>query len=596
MPEALLGASAAVLKKIADKASDDIFNATTDAVAEKLNRLKVDFQIGFERYIERNYTRCSQVKTLLHRTEPVTLKDIYVASHLMIKKRKIKDKDFFTELSTLKNIVIIGTAGSGKSMFLKHTFLALCEEPMGSRLPLYVELRYFNTVKNKSLFEYIFDQWVSLIPEFKRSQMEYAMRSGKFIILLDGLDEVDYSIRDDCCQQILDLSYKYGDNILLITSRPDEKFMGWNEFYVASILPMEQPEVIELLNKMQFDENITSNFIRDVRERLFKTHREFLSNPLLCTMMLITYTEFAEIPSKMHIFYDRSFDVLFIRHDTTKPSYHRKFYTNLSADDFKRLFATVCMLSYVEFEHSFTEDRILFYIQTAIEFEKMNVGARDYLKDLIESISIILKDGIYYTFIHRSFQEYFTALFISSRQFTHMNKIIDRVIFNDSIIDLAMEMNKEVFENKYLRSRVAQIQRKINNISVTDEPHKVVLLFFNVIGYENGRVTEIESAGWLSGVLVIISKHYERNGWYGDLVQLIFEFPINGLGLKDYTTYRKLAIDQRFDGYLTTERAQTVLSRLVKSVSEVHQRLAESSKERESFVAGILKKRRRKET
>ena len=44
-------------------------------------------------------------------------------------------------------------------------------------------------------------------------------------------------------------------------------------------------------------------------------------------MMLMTFDEFAEIPSKMHIFYDQAFSVLYNKHDAMKTSFRRKFYT-----------------------------------------------------------------------------------------------------------------------------------------------------------------------------------------------------------------------------------------------------------------------------
>jgi hypothetical protein len=42
-------------------------------------------------------------------------------------------------------------------------------------------------------------------------------------------------------------------------------------------------------------------------------------------MMLMTFDEFAEITSKMHIFYDQAFNVLYNKHDATKTSFRRKF-------------------------------------------------------------------------------------------------------------------------------------------------------------------------------------------------------------------------------------------------------------------------------
>jgi predicted NACHT family NTPase len=107
-----------------------------------------------------------------------------------------------------------------------------------------------NSTKEGSLFSYIHRQWSSLIPSFNAERIEYAFKSGKFVLLLDGLDEIDHTIRDDICRQILDMTYKYSDCIFLVTSRPDEtRFAGWNEFYVGKILPFDAKQVDLFIKK-----------------------------------------------------------------------------------------------------------------------------------------------------------------------------------------------------------------------------------------------------------------------------------------------------------------------------------------------------------
>lgn len=110
-------------------------------------------------------------------------------------------------------------------------------------------------------------------------------------------------------------------------------------------------------------------------------------------MMILTYTEFEEIPSKMHIFYARAFDVLFTRHDRTKTFFSRKFYTELAEDDFKRLFSTFCLFSYLESAYSFDRETALKFLEMAFKFEGSAISPGDFLSDLHESISILVKDG-----------------------------------------------------------------------------------------------------------------------------------------------------------------------------------------------------------
>ena len=49
-----------------------------------------------------------------------------------------------------------------------------------------------------------------------------------------------------------------------------------------------------LLSNIPYDEDIKTVFHRKLNEGLYESHKEFLRNPLLTIMMLITLAQFAE--------------------------------------------------------------------------------------------------------------------------------------------------------------------------------------------------------------------------------------------------------------------------------------------------------------
>src|SRR5690349_14920826 len=106
--------------------SAELVKVTAAAARTHAEKLLVEFQVGFRAYVERNYDRCSKVKTLLHRYEPVSIETAYVAPRLRFGKNTIPERDFLPFIAKAKRIVITGIAGSGKSMLLKHTFVQLC--------------------------------------------------------------------------------------------------------------------------------------------------------------------------------------------------------------------------------------------------------------------------------------------------------------------------------------------------------------------------------------------------------------------------------------------------------------------------------------
>lgn len=117
------------------------------------------------------------------------------------------------------------------------------------------------------------------------------------------------------------LNYHYLDTNILITSRPDDIFSSWEEFQILTIAPFTKEKSIGLIEKIDYDETVKNKFIAHLNKDLFKKHESFLSNPLLITIMLLTYDQLAEIPNKLHIFYEQAFDTLNGRQSYTRKDY-----------------------------------------------------------------------------------------------------------------------------------------------------------------------------------------------------------------------------------------------------------------------------------
>lgn len=394
-------------------------------------------------------------------------------------------------------------------MFMKHLFVDSCDSARFGT-PIFVELRNVKFESGQTIISYIHEQWVSLIPDITIDEIDLLLRKHRSILFLDGLDEVNYDLRDLASTDIMNMSYKYDNSSIIISSRPDQRFASWNEFSCAEIKPFEISQVISLIEKIDYDTDLKIVFVQDIKKRIFKSHSNLLSNPLLCTMMLMTYTEFAEIPSKMHIFYSRAFDVLFARHDATKTAFRRKFYTELPIDTFKRLFSTFCAMSYIDHTYSFKESEIIKYIENSIEFEQIDVNKNDYLNDLRDSISIIIDDASEFSFIHRSFQEYFASVFLSEREFKDSFKYIDRVmadLWRDNVIWFLIDMNKDAFERKYFVKKVNLLKNKISRINSEHKYKEILNLFIPGILDRDGESTGYILGPWIR-IIHVIYQYY----------------------------------------------------------------------------------------
>jgi hypothetical protein len=584
-------AAIAAAKKAGEAAAEDIYKNTTSVAKGVRDKLLVEFGAGFSKYLKRNYERCKFVKTLLHRVDPIPIDTAYVEPTIGITKKQIPGSAFLEQLATLRRVTLTALGGSGKSMFLKNTFLELCEKPFG-RIPLFVELRDYNDMKDKNLLECILKPLSSLIPSFNAAQLEYGLSHDKFVVLLDGLDEVDFTFRDQCSKELLEITYRFPKSMFLVTSRPDDRFESWNEFYGAEILPLTEVQVIELLNKIDFDAPTKSRFVKEVKGRLFKSHKSFLSNPLLCTMMLMTYAEFEEIPTKMHIFYGRAFDALFVRHDRTKTGFRRKFYTSLAEDEFKRLFSTFCLLTFVARKFSFNESDAKKFIKDAINYEGLSVSADSFLKDLAESISILIREGADYSFLHRSFQEYFVAVFLAERQLPKMYALFDR-IFNSSgdyVFALLFELNREAFEMKFFAEKVRHLRAKFGDVESEMQSRSVLSSFYEDISFEQNGISTTSVHGEYS-TIEFLDRYYFKH-------KIIHEIDRRLEKIAELTEFEEFELDgaeriafqvQSISPlWMKKTGLHDVIVKLVKDIQQLDEELQAEIKSKQDFVSEFL--------
>jgi hypothetical protein len=245
---------------------------------------------------------------------------------------------------------------------------------------------------------------------------------------------------------------------------------------------MVKEQVLELLRKLDYDMDVKKKFISEIKKHLFERHKSFLSNPLLATMMLLTFEQFAQIPDKMHVFYEQAFDTLYLKHDALKASYKRQTYTNLSIDDFKRLFSTFCLITYFEQAFSFDETLIREYLKRSVEISKIGVEVDSLLRDLLESVCLIQRDGIYYNFSHRSFQEYFCAYFISrssdSEAYRAAEKLAHRV--EDNVLAMLKDINQDLLEEHWILPRLDNICEAIEKVDEVANPFAYALIFGSI--------------------------------------------------------------------------------------------------------------------
>ena len=482
------------IEELSNKGIDSFINNFVSFISKKApefciaqyRKHEMKLNKGLPEYIKANYQRCAFVRTLLKRDRPTELDKIYEPLQFKIDDEILKEDEIKSSISTdLHRTIISGYAGNGKTIFLKKIYKELIDNQVNF-YPIFVELRNISS-DTQTLLDYIYESIKTYSDSFTQEQFTYGLEKGLFYFLIDGLDEVSDSQQSNIQEEIIRLTLKYPDCPFVVTSRPNE-FTTWENFHVAHLLPFDYRQCQSFIKKIDYVEERKTDFLEFLTEDKFEEHEEFLSNPLLASMMLLTFDEYGDIPAKRHIFYEKCFQVLIKEHDASKGRFHRPLKSGLSHEELEKVFMYFCAITYQDQKYRFSLQEVDKYIDLASQTlgqDKICKG-NDILYDFVHSVSLLLQDGSFFEFIHRSFQEYFFAKFIvNDRKYELENKldnIDDLFLFTTSnFIAMIEDMDHDYFEIDYVLKKLKVLNEYFESIDAENEPEKIFNKFTTTI-------------------------------------------------------------------------------------------------------------------
>ncbi len=470
-----------ILKGSAELGKDLIEEYAKRAVGENGAKIK-ELKSNITPHIDATFAKCSTIKTLLNPLSPANFLSIYATQRFSLNDLGYDHYgmvDYIKKKAT--NLILTGSGGSGKSMFTKYLWLSLFVESEG-KIPLFVELRNLNSVTVDSIIAYL-QQLISIGQGLITTKdfQKYLSR-GDFVIILDGFDEVIQDKKESIQTQIITISENFRDLKIIVTSRPDGRFSSWPSFEVAQLAPLHKEDVIELITKAEFSDDFKKAFLKRIKTTdLFQKHNSFLTNPLLASMMLLTFSYNFDIPDRMHLFYQQAFDVLYQRHDSYKSGgFTREFKTKLSEDVFKRIISYFCLVTYYGEEFIFSREGAILSLKKAIELFGARADASDMLDDLNLCVCFLIQEGLQYVFSHRSFQEYFAAYCMAIVVPDRIEQLVPKFLrrTNDQVVLLLADMSPEIFRRNYVVPTAKKFEAKLQ----LGQAKKSIIAFYNDLG------------------------------------------------------------------------------------------------------------------
>ena len=405
----------------------------------------------FTEYLERSYNKHFYIPILIFQNQQRRLEDIYIP--LTVRAEK-KDKNYVINtfpqdfLPKYKKVLVRDTAGMGKSTLMKRLFLSCLESERG--IPIFIELRKLKG--SDSILSFVHKELNPINDELDQDLVLHLIKDGNFIFFLDGYDEISQSEREKVTQNLHDFISKTGNNLFIMTSRPETSLASFPDFMEFDIQPLKLEEAFELLRKYDGAGELSQEIIGKLKGKTLESVKDFLKNPLLVSLLYKSYEHKPTIPLKKHNFYRQVFDALYESHDLTKEgAYIRDKYCQLDTDSFHTVLRSLGFMT-LKYGIEYDKDEILAFLKKAKE-QCSTIGFKEskFLDDLLQTVPIFTIESNKYRWSHKSLQDYFAAQFIWLDSNDDKKDILKRMVRSEenqkyyNVLDLYYDMDYKSF-------------------------------------------------------------------------------------------------------------------------------------------------------
>jgi hypothetical protein len=390
-------------------------------VSKLEKEVSVQAQLAYHRfvntyteYLKNSAVRHSYFNSVVFKNEQRKLLDYY--QPLTLIQGRTEDKivaDHYpkTIIDEIQNILIVDTAGMGKTTLLKFLFLNCITQEAG--IPVFVELRKLS--KKQSLLKFVLEQLSDIEGGISKDLFFKILSSGDFVFFLDGYDEIPENERSTVTSSIQQFMEKTPGNKFIMTSRDEAGLAAFSQFQRYTIQPLKQNEAFSLLKKYSGESELATKLIEKLQQPENYAIHEFLTNPLLTSLLFKSFEFKHAIPLKKHIFYRQVYESLYETHDLTKEggAFQRAKRCGLDIDKFAKILKCLGAVTYKAEKVEFSKEEALSFIAMAktLAVEQKSVTS-DILHDLTHTVPLLVQDGNYIRWSHRSIQEYFAAQYI----------------------------------------------------------------------------------------------------------------------------------------------------------------------------------------
>jgi len=381
--------------------------------------------VNARKQLARKVVSLESVKTFWQRDKSVPLSTFYFPNKVAIGNSRPFTVDSLAVLPRNGNFAIVGTIGQGKSILLRYLCIQELTPKGTNRIPLLIE---FRLVTEQGLVYEMQSALRRLGFIVDNRTFDFYLRSGQLVLLLDAFDELDEKLVKPVIKELEHLVESNDSLQIFVTSRPHSEVLNSRHFQSIKIAPLSPAEHDPFLRRIGLTQQEANRLLVATRSAGSGVHR-LLTTPLVLTLLVVVYQSQQQVPSDVPEFYQKLFETLFSKHDSSKPGFNRMHKSGLSERRLQQLFEAFCFcVLQNKLKTVLTKEEFNKCFDTATKYVEHECEVEGFRFDVVKVTCLMQEEGFAFHFLHKSVLEYFAASFMQSRTETVAQKFYSQVL------------------------------------------------------------------------------------------------------------------------------------------------------------------------